>query len=61
MMGCSPIDKDGNPVFNAVIWSDQRAYREKELLKEKVTDEFAYKNTGNVVCANYLAAKSSFI
>jgi xylulokinase len=61
MMGCCPIDREGNPLLNAIIWSDQRAYLEKELLKEKITDEFAYKNTGNVVCANYLAAKSMWL
>jgi len=61
MMGCCSIDREGNPAFNAIIWSDQRAYKEKELLKSIVTDEFAYKNTGNVVCANYLAAKSMWL
>lgn len=57
MMGCCPINKEGNPIFNAIIWSDQRAYKEKEFLKKIISDEFAYKNTGNVVCVNYLAAK----
>ncbi|GAG28461.1 unnamed protein product, partial [marine sediment metagenome] len=57
MMGCCPINKNGEPLFNAIIWSDQRAYKEKELLKKIITDEIAYKKTGNVVCANYLAAK----
>ena len=57
MMGCCPIDKNGEPLLNAIIWSDQRAYKEKELLKKIITDEIAYKKTGNVVCANYLAAK----
>ncbi len=57
MMGCCPIDRDGNPLFNSIIWSDQRAFKQKELLKEKIGDRLAYKKTGNVVCANYLAAK----
>ena len=57
MMGCCPIDNEGTPIFNAIIWSDQRSYKEKELLREKITDDFAYKKTGNIVCANYLATK----
>jgi D-xylulose kinase len=57
MMGCCPIDKNGEPLVNAIIWSDQRAYKERVLLRDKITDEYAYKTTGNVVCANYLAAK----
>ncbi len=50
MMGCCPINKNGEPLFNSIIWSDQRAYKEKELLKKIITDEIAYKKTGNVVC-----------
>lgn len=57
MMGCCPIGKNGEPLINVIIWSDQRAYKERELLRDKITDEYAYKTTGNVVCANYLAAK----
>lgn len=57
MMGCCPIGKNGEPLINAIIWSDQRAYKERELLRDRITDEYAYKTTGNVVCANYLAAK----
>lgn len=57
MMGCCPVDREGTSLFNSIIWSDQRAFKEKELLKKVIGDEFAYKKTGNVVCANYLAAK----
>jgi xylulokinase len=57
MMGCCPIDKAGRPLCNALIWSDQRAYKERAYLKDLLTDEYIYKTTGNVACANYLAAK----
>lgn len=57
MMSCCPVDKDGVPLFNAIIWSDQRSYREKAELAEKVGDDAAYSVTGTVFIANYLAAK----
>ena len=57
MMNCCPVNKEGEPLFNSIIWSDQRAYLEKEFLKKVLSDDFAYKNTGNIFCANYTAAK----
>jgi xylulokinase len=57
MMSCCPVDKDGEPLFNAIIWSDQRSYREKAELSERIGDDAAYKVTGTVFIANYLAAK----
>ncbi|KPJ86303.1 MAG: hypothetical protein AMS17_13045, partial [Spirochaetes bacterium DG_61] len=29
MMCCSPIDEKGNPLYDAIIWSDQRAYKQR--------------------------------
>ena len=57
MMSSCPVDKDGVPLFNAIIWSDQRSYREKNELAEKIGDDAAYSVTGTVFIANYLAAK----
>jgi len=57
MMSCCSVDKDGEPLFNAIIWSDQRSYREKAELSERIGDDAAYKVTGTVFIANYLAAK----
>jgi len=57
MMCCSPIDEKGNPLYDAIIWSDQRAYKQRDRLSQEVGDKVAYKVTGTVFIANYLAAK----
>jgi xylulokinase len=57
MMCCSPIDKEGNPLCNAIIWSDVRASKHRERLSREVGDDTAYRVTGTVFIANYLAAK----
>jgi len=57
MMCCSPVDKEGRPLCNAIIWSDQRADKQRDRLSQTVGDETAYKVTGTVFVANYLAAK----
>jgi len=57
MMCCSPVDKEGSPLGRAIIWSDQRSYRQRDRLKETIGDEIAYIKTGTVFVANYLAAK----
>jgi xylulokinase len=57
MMCCSPIGEDGKPLYNAIIWSDQRAFEERDYLSGEIGDEVAYKVTGTVFIANYLAAK----
>ncbi len=57
MMCCSPIDEEGSPLCNAIIWSDQRADKQRDRLSQTVGDETAYRVTGTVFVANYLAAK----
>jgi len=61
MMGCCPVNKEGKPLCKSIIWSDNRAYREKEYLNKILTDDFIYKTTGNIVCSNYLASKILWI
>ena len=57
MMCCSPVDAQGDPLYNAIIWSDQRAFKQRERLSKEIGDEVAYRVTGTVFIANYLAAK----
>ncbi len=57
MMCCSPVDEKGNPLYDAIIWSDQRAYKQRERLAREVGDDVGYRVTGTVFIANYLAAK----
>jgi xylulokinase len=57
MMGCSPVTAEGKPLYNAIIWSDQRAAKQKEHLTQLIGDDDSYTITGTVMIANYLAAK----
>ena len=41
-----PIDQNGNALGNAVVWLDNRAEKEAELLKTLETDEEFYRCTG---------------
>lgn len=61
MMSCCPVDEEGAPLRRAIIWSDQRAYREKDALARVFGDEDAYRRTGTVWVANYLAAKALWL
>ena len=57
MMGCIPVDKNGKHLCRAIIWSDQRAFKQREILSKLVSDGDSYKITGTIMIANYLAAK----
>ena len=35
MMGCLPVDRQGNPLRRSIIWADQRAQKQSALLAEK--------------------------
>jgi len=57
MMSCNPVDKDGKSLYKAIIWSDVRSLKQKEYLSDLIGDDVAYKKTGTIITANYLAAK----
>jgi len=42
------LDKNGKVLRNAIVWLDNRAYKESEILREKFGDENCYKITGQV-------------
>lgn len=43
-----PIDKNGKPLRNAIVWLDNRAQEEAEILDKKFDDGYSYKITGQV-------------
>jgi len=43
-----PIDKGGKPLRNAIVWLDNRAQKEAEILAKKFDDGSSYKITGQV-------------
>ncbi|MFC2024187.1 L-fuculokinase, partial [Chloroflexota bacterium] len=42
------IDKEGNPLRNAIVWLDNRAQEESEILAAEFTNEASHKVTGQV-------------
>lgn len=43
-----PIDKEGKPLRNAIVWLDNRAQEEAEILSGEFNDGTSYKITGQV-------------
>jgi len=57
MMACLPVDGAGKPLSSAIIWADQRATREAQVLADRVGQEEVYRITGHRASASYTAAK----
>lgn len=52
------LDKEGQPLGNAIVWMDNRAGKQAEEMREKFGDETCYKVTGQVSFeANWPAEK----
>ncbi len=61
MQCCLIVDKDGTPLRPAIIWADQRAEEEKELLEERIGFDRMYELTGHRVAASYSLEKLMWI
>lgn len=61
MQCCLIVDENGIPLRPAIIWADQRAEEEKNLLEKKVGFDRMYEITGHRVSASYSLAKLMWI
>lgn len=61
MMGCLPVDKQGNPLRRSIIWADQRAQKEAALLEEKIEAKRFYKIVGHRNTASYGIQKAMWV
>jgi len=43
-----PIDEDGNPLRRAIVWMDNRAEAESQMIEEHFTNELIHERTGQV-------------
>ena len=57
MMGAAPLDEDGMPIRNAIIWADQRALEQERWIGERVSFEDVYQITGHRLSSSYSLAK----
>lgn len=61
MMGCLPIDKNGNCLRNSIIWADARATEETQFLKNNMDENNFYHITGTSIAPNYSLEKIMWI
>lgn len=52
-----PIDKEGNPLHNALVWQDRRTTDQVEFIKKKIGAEKVYKTTGLTIDPYFSATK----
>jgi gluconokinase len=56
-----PVDGRGNPLGNAIIWADNRARNEADMIKKSVNGDRIYENTGTPLHAMSPLAKIEWI
>ncbi|NLD71887.1 MAG: xylulokinase [Chloroflexi bacterium] len=61
MMACLPVDAEGAPLRSAIIWADQRAEAQADVLAERVGRRRVYEITGHRAGASYTAAKAMWL
>jgi len=52
-----PVDKEGNPLYNALVWQDRRTTDQVEFIKEKVGIDKIYESTGLTIDPYFSATK----
>lgn len=57
MMGCVPVDRGGNSIRRAIIWSDTRAKEEEQELKKQLGENRGYRLLGHRISCSYSIEK----
>jgi len=52
-----PVDKEGNPLHNALVWQDRRTVDQVEFIKNKLGKDKIYKTTGLTIDPYFSATK----
>ncbi|MHA1105967.1 MAG: FGGY-family carbohydrate kinase [Promethearchaeota archaeon] len=52
-----PVDKEGNPLHNALVWQDRRTTEQVEFIKRKIGDDKIYRTTGLTIDPYFSATK----
>jgi xylulokinase len=61
MMGCTPVDRDGNPLRPSILYCDQRATREAAQVLSKIDPKSFYDIAGHRVSPSYPLEKLMWI
>ena len=57
MMGCLCVNKQGEPLGNSLLYSDQRALEEERMLAERIDAQRFFEITGHRISASYSIEK----
>ncbi|MFX0048108.1 MAG: FGGY-family carbohydrate kinase [Candidatus Hermodarchaeota archaeon] len=52
-----PVDKDGNPLHNALVWQDRRTTNQVDFIKTKIGIDKIYRTTGLTIDPYFSATK----
>jgi len=52
-----PVDKNGEPLHNAIVWQDRRTVDQVEFIREKIGEEKIYQTTGLTIDPYFSATK----
>ena len=52
-----PVDKEGNPLHNALVWQDRRTIEQVEYIKNRIGIDKIYKTTGLTIDPYFSATK----
>ncbi len=61
MMAALPIDKNGDPLRNSIIWADLRSTEQAAKFGERIGEDRVYNLTGHRLSASYSATKIMWI
>ena len=61
MMGCVAVDENAEPLYNALIWADQRGVKQADKLIEQMGMKNIYEIVGHRPSASYGAAKMMWL
>jgi len=61
MMGCTPVDREGNPLRPSILYCDQRATREAAQVLDRIDAKSFYDIVGHRVSASYSLEKLMWI
>ncbi len=61
MMAALPVDANGEPLRNCIIWADLRSKDQADIIAKRVSPERVYEITGHRLSASYSASKIMWI
>ena len=61
MMGCVCVDKNGEPLRDAMIWADMRSTEQESKLRANIGEKEFYNITGHRISSSYSATKLMWV